>query len=145
MVSKKHKQSSLNWGVVAIGYAVAIGLVVLAFTWKPADSHKEVTDFQTCIEAGGTLMESFPEQCSLNGKPFTNDMPRPDTDNGSSKYVGLTEQAALDKAKAENKAARVVERDGESLPVDASFQPGRLNFTVKDGKVSSVLVEGAKR
>lgn len=142
MAKKKLKKSSLNWGLIALAYVVAIGFAIFAFLWKPGSDNAEVSNFEACIEAGGVLMESFPPQCALNGKTFTSGSMRPDDSNSSSEYVGLTEQAALDKAKSENTPARVVERDGESLPVDASFQPGRLNFHVKDGKVISVHVEG---
>ena len=50
-------------------------------------------------------------------------------------YVGLSEEDALAKAKSENKPARVVERNGEALPVTMDFVVGRLNLTVNNGKV----------
>ncbi|ORW10539.1 hypothetical protein [Mycolicibacter longobardus] len=57
-------------------------------------------------------------------------------------YLGLAEQEALDKAKRENKPVRVVERDGKHLPVTMDLIPGRLNFSVKDGAVYKVDIEG---
>lgn len=47
----------------------------------------------------------------------------------------------MDKAKREDKQARVVEHNGESLPVDMSYVDGRLNFYVRDGKIEKVEVE----
>lgn len=58
-----------------------------------------------------------------------------------SKYIGLTEKAALAKAKQSNIPARVVKRDDEALPVTMDFVSGRYNFYVRDGKVYSVEVE----
>ena len=44
-------------------------------------------------------------------------------------------QAACDAAKVPH---RVVERDGEPLPATMDYRPERLNFKVKDGKVTAV-------
>lgn len=132
---RKTRLSSWLWLVAAltiIGLAITFLLVVR----QPS---KDITDFQSCKNAGGAIMESYPEQCAMNGKTFIND--KQSLNDDVSEYVGLTEQAALDKAVSTGKAARVVERDGESLPVDASFQPGRLNFHVRDDKVITVVVE----
>jgi hypothetical protein len=64
------------------------------------------------------------------------------SDSGSSEefdaYVGLTVEEATAKAEDEGRPARVVEEDGESLPVTMDFNPDRLNFTVVDGKVTEV-------
>ncbi|HEY0964938.1 MAG TPA: hypothetical protein VGE13_00480 [Candidatus Saccharimonadales bacterium] len=135
MVKKQTKTTT--WiGVVAIICAIVLALAMV-FLRK---SDKAVTDFQTCKNAGGAIMESYPEQCNINGKTFTNSAQS--LDGNANEYIGLTEKVALDKASAANKAARVVERDGESLPVDMSFQPGRLNLHIKDDKVSKVDIEG---
>jgi len=55
-----------------------------------------------------------------------------------SAYVGLTVADATAKADADNRASRVVEEDGKSLPVTMDFDETRLNFTVVDGKVTKV-------
>lgn len=55
-----------------------------------------------------------------------------------SAYIGMKEAAALAKAEADGLSARVVERDGESLPADMSLQPDRLNFSVAYDKVTKV-------
>lgn len=135
MAKKKQKSNTWIW-MVAVLCVLALAAAV-AMLWRP--SNASIDSFEECKAAGGAIVESYPEQCALNGKSFTNDAQSNDNTN---EYVGLGEQAALDKAKAANKAARVVERDGKSLPVDASFQPGRLNLTVKDGKVASAQIEG---
>ena len=52
-------------------------LVLLAFlsagceeTAEPAKT-TEITDFESCAEAGNPVMESYPRQCSADGKTFT--------------------------------------------------------------------------
>ena len=57
-----------------------------------------------------------------------------------SAYIGLTVADATAKADADadNRASRVVEEDGKSLPVTMDFDETRLNFTVVDGKVTKV-------
>lgn len=137
MVNKKTKSTALLWAIVMIGVVVVVTATVLL--WKPS---KDINSFQACKDAGGAILESYPEQCLINGKTFTNDAQS--IDIGPDEYIGLTEQAALNKAATENKAARVVERDGESLPVTMDYMPGRLNLSVKDGKVYEVQVEGAE-
>lgn len=94
---------------------------------------------------GKQTAESDPRQCTVNGKTYV----QGSTDGGSKTdtgephaYVGLSEEDALNKAKSENKPARVVSRNGEELPVTMDFVKGRLNLTVNNGKVEKVEVEG---
>lgn len=125
----------LLWSLViltCLGVAVVIALVLRGSTLKYVDS------FDECKTAGGAILESYPEQCLINGRTFVNTA---QISNGS-EYVGLSEQAALDKAKSNNVPARVVERDDESLPVTMDYVVGRHNFHVKDGHVYTVQVEG---
>ena len=70
-------------------------------------------------------MESYPEQCSVDGKTFVNET---QVVKGSDDYVGLTEQEALDKIKRKNVPARVIERDGQALAATMDFVSGRHNF-----------------
>lgn len=141
MADKKHEQVSSQW-IIAVAAIVAVMAVVAVLLWKPGEN-KGVSNFQTCKDAGGTILESYPEQCMIDGKSFTNTAQS--VDSKSDGYVGLTEQAALDKAASENKSARVVERDGESLPVTMDYMPGRLNLSVKDGKVDKLQIEGEEK
>lgn len=139
MAKKQRTQVSPLW-IVGILLVVAALLTWLVL-WKPSGSN--ITNFQTCKDAGGAILESYPEQCTLGGKTFTNSTQS--IDSNANEYVGLAEQAALDKAARERKTARVVERDGESLAITMDYSPGRLNLTVKDGKVSKVQVEGSEQ
>jgi hypothetical protein len=144
MVKKEQRSTVWLWVLVALCVLALIGMTIMMLLWRPGK--QTVTNFQECKDAGGAIMESYPEQCMVDGKSFTNSVqaqpkPQPDpTRNG--RYVGLSERTALDKAEAAGKNARIVERDGVYLPVDASFQPGRLNFHVKNGKVYLVHIEG---
>ena len=135
----KPNRTVLLWAAAVIICIVAVIAVVVLMREK---SDKDINSFQTCKDAGGAILESYPEQCMLNGKSFTNETQSVDGSAGA--YIGLTEQTALDKAQAENKPARIVERDGEPLAVTMDFMPGRLNLSVRDGKVYKVQVEGAE-
>jgi hypothetical protein len=104
---------------------------------------KEINDFKSCKDAGGAILESYPERCMIDKKSFTNK--EQSVAGDVSGYIGLLEQAALNRAVAEGQSARVIERDGESLAVTMDFIPGRLNFIVKEGKVDRVQVEGEEK
>ena len=136
MQNKQRKGTGFSKIAVVL---VCLAVVVLAgvILWKPG---KAVGNFQQCKDAGGTILESYPEQCVYDGKSYVND--QSSGSNGGSEYVGLPEAAALAKASIENKTARVVERNGEALPVTADYSPGRLNLYLKDGNVYKVQVEG---
>ena len=136
----KPKRAVLLWTIAALVCVVTVIAVAVVMREK---SDKDINNFQTCKNAGGAILESYPEQCMLNGKSFTNETQS--VDSPANAYIGLTEQTALDKAQAENKPARIVERDGEPLAVTMDFMPGRLNLSVNDGKVDKVQVEGAER
>ena len=131
------KGAVLTLSAVAI---VVVGLVAFLMTRPP----KEVSNFEECINAGGTRMESYPERCAYDGKTYTNEdqqAPQEPIDKESD-YVGLTEEDAFAKAKQDDVRARVVERDDESLPVTMDFVYGRHNFYVRDGLVYNVEIEG---
>ncbi len=138
MNNKQPRKLKAKWLMVSLIVALVVMMFMVAIlVRRPLLA---VSTFEQCRTVGGALLESYPEQCMIDGKTFTNENQSVDRDvNG---LVGLTEQAVLDKALAENKPARVVERDGESLVVDMSFMPGRLNLYVKDGQVYKVQVEG---
>lgn len=137
------KTNGMRWAVIVLGVAVVIltiGVAVLAL--RPPTV---VSTFDQCRKAGGALLESYPEQCSLAGATFVN--PASQHAGGvmspeEQVYVGLSEDEALAKAKQAQVPARVVERDGSSLPVTMDFVFGRHNFHVKDGKVMRVDIEG---
>lgn len=142
MVNKKSKRLSSRWIVIVLCLIVAMGITAVAFLWKPGVD-KTINNFETCKAAGGAILETYPEQCMINGKSHINNAQSvtPTVDG----YVGLAEQAALDRAKSQSKAARVVERDGEALSMTMDFMPGRANLYVKDGKVYKVQIEGEEQ
>lgn len=122
--------------------AVLLGSIVVVLTGiivmlllRP--SVQVVTNYAQCKQAGGALLEIYPEQCLVAGTMFVN---KAQTGDGS--YVGMTEKDALEKAELEKTPARVVERDNEALPVTMDFSFGRHNFFVKNGTVYKVEVEG---
>lgn len=139
--SKTSSNRVLIWIVVALGIiAAAAAVVIIVLQRAPI---RDITNFQECKDAGGVIMESYPEQCRIDGRLFTNDeQVYQIIAEDSDEYIGLTEEEALDKAKQEGVTARVVERDGEALPSTMDFAFGRHNFSVKDGRVYAVHVEG---
>jgi len=122
--------------IVLVALAVIVCVAMALLLKKPAN----VANFGECEKAGGTILTTYPEQCSIGGKTFTNTTSQ-HGDKGQA-YVGLTESVALEKASAANIPARIVERDGKPLPVTMDYVLGRLNFYVKEGKVYKVNVEG---
>ena len=56
-------------------------------------------------------------------------------------YVGLEEKDAMQIAKENNTPFRVVERDGESLPVTEDYAKGRINASVEEGEIVSYTIE----
>jgi hypothetical protein len=135
---KKIGQSWQKWVIAVlliITFFLIIGIVVLLL--RPVTV---VTNFEQCRTAGGALLETYPEQCMINGVSFTNSAQSVSID--TSGYIGMIEEAAMAKAEAAHTPARVVERDGEGLPATMDFVFGRHNLYVKDGKVYKVDVEG---
>lgn len=127
----------LLWAIVAL--CLVVGLVVTGVLVARQMQLSAIETFEDCKNARGEIMESYPEQCRINGKTFVNDAQLPGT---GEVFVGLSEQEALDKAAREQIPARVIERDGQPLPATMDFVYGRHNFSVKDGRVYAVCVEG---
>ena len=144
MKPRKVSQRTLYWAVALLGAAVIVlGVSVGALLMRPV---KVVSSFEQCQAVGGALLESYPEQCLIQGATFVNPRPagtevQPPTDRSG--YVGLSEADALAKAKQAKVPARVVERDDEALPVTMDFVLGRHNFHVKNGTVTAVDIEGS--
>jgi len=54
---------------ILLALAIAAGIYYFKFADK-----KTVNSFEECVKAGGAILESFPEQCTIPGAPktFTN-------------------------------------------------------------------------
>lgn len=57
-------------------------------------------------------------------------------------YIGMTEQEAQKIADAIGSPFRVVERDGQPLPVTMDYRIGRINAVIQSGIVVSYTIEG---
>lgn len=67
-MSSKSTFLSTKHVVLAILAVVLITAVCwVAVMYRPT---KEVNNFQECIDAGGTRQESYPEQCTYEGKTY---------------------------------------------------------------------------
>lgn len=136
------------------------------------DNRIVVTNYEECVAAGYPVMESDPEQCSDGEQTFTstdstsnNDSMPVEPDGGigdgaepldeisseqaqieaaqALELIGLTEEEAVGVAADNDISFRVVERDGESLPVTMDYRPGRINAVVEGDAVIEYSVEGA--
>jgi hypothetical protein len=76
--------------------------------------------------------ESIPET------PGTETSAQPADPNDADSYVGMTLEAAEERADAAGIPHRVMEIDGESLFGTADYLENRLNFAVKDGVIIRV-------
>ena len=129
------KVISIIIGVVVVAAALA---AIYGYTHR-AGAPGDIRNFAQCIKAGGARLESYPERCMLNGREFVNEDQKVQFD--ASDYIGMSEQAAISRAESEGRAARVIERDGQSLPMTMDLVMGRLNLTIENGQVSRVDVE----
>ena len=135
---RKTKRRLSHFWLVAI--IVLIGLILALAIWtRGVMTERQVVNFEDCRRAGGVLMESYPERCMLNGREFVNEDQKVQFD--ASDYIGMSEQAAISRAESESRVARVIERDGQSLPMTMDLVMGRLNLTIENGQVSRVDVE----
>ena len=145
MANEQAKQKQIAWRWAIVVLCVLLGAAIVGAVLLNIAPGKNVQNYEECKAAGGTIAESYPEQCMINGKTFVNsggDSGNATNTDKPKGYAGLLEEDALAKAKSENKPARVVERNGEALPVTMDFVVGRLNLTVNNGKVEKVEVEG---
>lgn len=124
------------WGSVIVVCVIAAGIAVGVAVRNSRSA--SIDTYNECKNAGGRIAESYPEQCFIYGRSYVNTI----SVNDETGYVGLSEQAARDKAETAGVRARVVERDGEPLPVTMDYVPGRLNLHVQNGEVYKVDIEG---
>lgn len=139
-MSIKQNAVSTKWGIVVLCVAAALGAGFVAWSLWP--EKKSVSNFEECIAAGGARMESYPEQCLYESKTYINENQVAPAGMPGDDYIGMAEEEALVKAGQSNTPARVIERDGESLPATMDFVFGRHNLYIKEGKVYKVDVEG---
>ena len=133
--------SRAMWVAAAIGGITVIAIITYAILYGTT-MEKVINTFDECVEAGGSVGESHPEQCFKDGATYVNSEDSEGTQVVKSEdYVGMSEQDAIDKAERAKVPNRVVERDGKPIAATMDFVQGRLNFHVKDGEVYSVYVE----
>ena len=124
--------------LTVVGLVLIVGSVVWTIYEKNTETAVEINSFQACKDAGGRIAESYPEQCFVGDKSFTNPDQKVDDGDG---YIGLTEDEALEKASRDDEIIRVVERDGETLSVTMDLVEGRHNLSIEDGRVYKVHTE----
>lgn len=141
-------RSSKRGPVLIICGVVLLALIGVA-AWYVVASAK-ITNFNECRDAGGKIIDGSPDQCKIYGKAFSDTEqdkttpPEQSDKTQGQQYVGLTIEAANQKAEREGTPHRVVKRDGVSLPMTMDLVGGRLNFTVADGIVTAVEVESVE-
>ncbi len=71
MPAKQTKSTARPTTRTVVIFAVAaVFVVVVLAVWQYVN--RSVGSFQACKDAGGRLLEIYPEQCLYNGKTFTN-------------------------------------------------------------------------
>lgn len=126
---------------------VVLVLAALAVVVWNLDKQQAANNYAECAAAGGEVTSGTESICEIDGKTFKDsDAANPD-DKGAANtkigeaYLGMSEKDALEKAKTDDRQARVVSRDGKGLMVTMDLRPGRLNFTIEDGVVTEVEEE----
>lgn len=72
-----NKTPSRKGSRVIVGLLVLLIACILAFiswyVWQQSNkkSSEAINTFEACVAAGNPIMESYPEQCSADGKTFT--------------------------------------------------------------------------
>ena len=91
-----------NKKMIGIGVIILILAIVLSWYLFIRDTDVRTSnspsDFRSCVEAGNPIMESYPEQCSAEGKTFSNPDQKAPALPGSSE--AMTEKQAPDIAVA---------------------------------------------
>ena len=138
-MSYKQVTGSIKWATFLIGVVAILFVSIVARQLRP---EREISDFQDCRDAGGAILETYPEQCRINNNTYNNEaqstLPTPDQ---GVDYIGMKEIDAMTTAEKDGAKVRVVERDGEGLPVTMDFIVGRYNLYVRDDVVYKVEVE----
>lgn len=129
------RRAAIVLGVMAGMLAIAVGLALRM-------PKEEVRDFDDCKAARGVIMESYPEQCRIRGATYINEAQQAKDPTFGNDYIGMMEDEALGFAEQQDVPARVVEREGEALPVTMDFVLGRHNLYIRDGAVYRVEIEG---
>ena len=107
------------------------------FRFRETDADVEFfMDGDTATAIKVRIMDSESSHRAEEPTPITDSKPEEKwTTDG---YLGLTEEEAVAKAEEAGRRWRVVKRDDQSFPVTRDYRPDRLNFTVKDGKITNV-------
>ena len=144
MAKKENNQKMVR----SIALVILLLAVLIAALYRASrlfgEDQQTATSFGECRDMGGTIAESYPEQCFIGDQSFVNPglleglhVDQVDT----SECIGLSEADAYSKADSNGQAARVVSIDGESQTVIMNYIPGRLNLHMVDGLVDRVEVE----
>ncbi len=68
MSQQRISKSSLLYLVSLVSIAVAVYIYFL----KTEERYKSITSFESCVAAGYKVLTTYPEQCKIPGKVFTN-------------------------------------------------------------------------
>lgn len=95
-----------------------------------------------CIANGGSLEKQSFEYGEVQNCVLPNGVVQEEWSlYRSAPYIWLTVSGALAKAEKNNTLFRIVEEDGEPLPMTMDLMPGRINATVQSGVVISAFSE----
>lgn len=73
-----NNKKSLIAGIIIILLLLGGGTYILLNNKDNSDDddkkETKITNYQECVDAGGSIMESYPERCSKNGETFTREL-----------------------------------------------------------------------
>jgi hypothetical protein len=101
-------------------------------TDAPAAPEPETTVPETNDPESAAPPSSAPGECAEE----------PTEETADELLVGLTEDEATEAAEACGWILRVVQRDGEELPMTMDLRPNRVNVEVTDGEVTAIVNTG---
>ena len=114
----KKRKSDKNSKRLIVILLICLFIFSAGFLWQLLNdkSDKVITSFDSCTKAGNPIMESYPEQCSANGKTYTN--PRQKVEDFPVNISeGLVGQITL--------------RSGDCMPTMADPRTGIVNSSCK--------------
>jgi len=79
-----------------------------------------------------------PEQKPVPSEPTPSKEEKAADPTDVSSYIGMTAEAGKARAEKAGIDSRVVEQDGQKLPVTMDHRPDRLNFAIAAGKIIRV-------
>ena len=67
---------------IVVGVAILLAAAIVTAVVVANQPKNTAKTYQQCVDAGGVIMETYPEQCRVGDKTFTNEAQVPDAADG---------------------------------------------------------------